>query len=705
MRIKRLEVRNFRQHAVLDQDFGTGIIGIFGVNGAGKSNLLKALKYNVTGDYGDETSKEGNINRNIVAGEKAYVAGTWEHEGQEFELYRSLSSPKQHFIQGGTILTSVTGIQEQLERMLKMPLRMIKDFLFVDQWKIFEFLLAEKADRSKALSHLCGTADLEALWADLGERISKDQSLGVPPELDLGTERLQNLIASQQGALDSVTEQLGEAQAEILPVEELARLQQLVRDVQKQQMAAQQSQTLEARLQLAKRTLQAAEASGVPLRTRHELLSGQREQQSDQVDEYLQLLPQLEAVKTKEAKRASYLQQLSDPDPLPPTKSKSYKPKAELDAQLRTLESRLGEIRSTLDTFEQEGVVACPTCGTPVTSLDEHLEDLKVEEAEGKARQPLLRAAINAAHTYERQFREYERNLANHTAAHKSIRVRLEELGEPEVVMSEEEVTQIREYLAEFEQLDLQLTQATAAVRGWKENVHIPAETTVRTLQEQWDQLQQELEKQEMISPAEAGEAAESLQQHVSAEAVLGTLQRQQATLQQDLVDLSNKLQRAQSAQERYALGKSWLEDLEVWRGVVHRDNLPRLITESFLGDLAEKINTQLVSFGTPFLVEPGPDLTLTVCHNDGKKETSLLLSGGQKVVLAIAYRQAINPDEFLVLDEPTAGLDRNNLGCLADVLERWRVFTQQQGRQIIMVTHDERLERVFSQVIHLQAP
>jgi ABC-type lipoprotein export system ATPase subunit len=57
----------------------------------------------------------------------------------------------------------------------------------------------------------------------------------------------------------------------------------------------------------------------------------------------------------------------------------------------------------------------------------------------------------------------------------------------------------------------------------------------------------------------------------------------------------------------------------------------------------------------------------------------------------------------MMVLDEPTAGLDEHYLGCLADVLLRVNEVTKKRRQQIFMVTHDQRLERVFDQLIKFE--
>jgi len=127
----------------------------------------------------------------------------------------------------------------------------------------------------------------------------------------------------------------------------------------------------------------------------------------------------------------------------------------------------------------------------------------------------------------------------------------------------------------------------------------------------------------------------------------------------------------------------------------------------SVLEDLVDQVNELLNEFDGPFYVSAGDDLSFTVHNPDGSSEPAASKSGGEMVVLAIAYRLAVNSRfardvGMMVLDEPSAFLDQKNLGCLASVLQRICEVMKQRRQQLIMITHDQRLERVFDQLIEL---
>ena len=56
MRLNRLRLLNFRQHADTEIEFDSGLTGIIGPNGAGKSTILEAIAWAL---YGGDTARGG----------------------------------------------------------------------------------------------------------------------------------------------------------------------------------------------------------------------------------------------------------------------------------------------------------------------------------------------------------------------------------------------------------------------------------------------------------------------------------------------------------------------------------------------------------------------------------------------------------------------------------------------------------------------
>jgi putative ABC transport system ATP-binding protein len=83
-----------------------------------------------------------------------------------------------------------------------------------------------------------------------------------------------------------------------------------------------------------------------------------------------------------------------------------------------------------------------------------------------------------------------------------------------------------------------------------------------------------------------------------------------------------------------------------------------------------------------------------------GKRDTKArLLSGGQQQRVAIA-RALVADAQVLLCDEPTASLDGQTGGGVLDTLRR---LAHEDGRAIVIVTHDERVRRVADRLIHVE--
>ena len=73
-------------------------------------------------------------------------------------------------------------------------------------------------------------------------------------------------------------------------------------------------------------------------------------------------------------------------------------------------------------------------------------------------------------------------------------------------------------------------------------------------------------------------------------------------------------------------------------------------------------------------------------------------LSGGQKQRVAIARALVTNPG-ILLCDEPTASLDH---GSLEKVMEELKMLSQ-EGKAVVVVTHDPRLESYADRVVSME--
>ena len=177
MRLKSVSLTNVCQHRDLKLEFPLGVTGIFGSNGVGKSNLVKMIKASLTGDF--PNGRSANVCRLDYAedhpkGYKTVIETEWMHSGTDISITRRLKPSKDEMIIGATTLSKTRDINDHIESVLGLSSKVINEFIFVDQWSIFQFLSATPASRAKLFAHLCGTERIEKFWNLLGDQIRED---------------------------------------------------------------------------------------------------------------------------------------------------------------------------------------------------------------------------------------------------------------------------------------------------------------------------------------------------------------------------------------------------------------------------------------------------------------------------------------------------------------------------------------------------
>ena len=137
-----------------------------------------------------------------------------------------------------------------------------------------------------------------------------------------------------------------------------------------------------------------------------------------------------------------------------------------------------------------------------------------------------------------------------------------------------------------------------------------------------------------------------------------------------------------------------------------HWNNLPKTVSQANLELLVDDINDNLQMFNNPFYVEADQDLTFKVYFPGKSPVKAKQLSGGQKVILAIAFRAALDrvfghDVGMMFLDEPTAGLDADNVEFFHDALQQLAKKVH-GNRQLVVITHVQELGGVFDQLVEI---
>ena len=145
--------------------------------------------------------------------------------------------------------------------------------------------------------------------------------------------------------------------------------------------------------------------------------------------------------------------------------------------------------------------------------------------------------------------------------------------------------------------------------------------------------------------------------------------------------------------------------DLKRIQKVLEPNGLPRLIRLK-VKKIIEMLMQQFIArFGIDALgIELDSEYNVYLLTRDGKKSVTML-SGGERIALALAFRLAIaralgGKLSVLILDEPTIHLDEERRRELVEVLRQGHRLLG--VNQMIVVTHDRELEEVADVVVEV---
>lgn len=698
MRLKSLQLYNICQHRHLEWRFDSGLIAILGRNGSGKSNALNSLYAGLTGKFSRHSrGKQGYIRQAADPGEESKIVIEAEHGGTSFTMVRSLRPDSRCLTIDGRELTKEADIGEALFEQLKLTPKLLDTYVFVGQWRMFDFIGTD-TDRATQLMRLCGTEKAETCWDLLGRQLDTDRVLGGSVIDNSDELRLQ--LADYQRRCAAMEETLTLRKADVLPPAEAQLLTE--------QLA--QGKRLE-RLRGELPALREQEAAALA-KAKQDVATCRVQQ--DKVSQLEVKLAELRdaAEKAREAD-ANYREQeklwrrrqaceLALSGLAPPVEVPEGPPAEMIQAlqrEIRDAERLMDRHQDIVDAWEN--AAACPTCGTPVekTSIDVAAsrkildQQRAIVNAAGDKLQKANKAAA-ARRAYEKALESYEGQKALYTA---------QMAGAENAVCPTRPDTSA---IAACRQLETTLDQARREVAELA-RVKEAAKGAHQALKARVASAEAEIASLHGTDDVQLREAAKRLATSQAAATEVAQLSAQVSTLRRVAEDVEKQLTALQERLQRSAKLKGWVKALERARSIVHRENLPAQVHRRRMEEIVERCNDTLDLFGRPFTVTATDNLDMTAHFVDGTVTHSGDLSGGQKMVLALAYRLAVNSlfarqIGLLVLDEPTASVDGQYVDQMTDVFADLGRAAKASGQQIIVVTHEERLQQVFDQVIRL---
>jgi DNA repair exonuclease SbcCD ATPase subunit len=713
MRISHVLLRNICQHRQREFDLSPGLNVFLGHNGSGKSNALKAIYAAVTNDWRRNAGpKETNIYQLAAANEPSAVEVTFEHHGAEYRVTRDLPTGQALKIPGETkMITRDALVNQQLMQILGVTPEILDNYIFVDQWAMFDFLTATDTERAKAFARLFGTLAAEEAWKTLGDKLN---TIEVPQILaDLEGQR--DGLQQAQVRIDTLSQQLSRYANLPERPDSNSVDRQAVRDAHRRAGLAKDIVQCEERIAAATREHKAVSEERTQFQSDLEALTVARQGNQSSLDSARAALVNWNTLRTVQEARARLETQLekhrSEEASHPkPNRCGNYVSDLDVDYNNRHdfLKGEIARAERFVRSFDSSaGCAECPTCFTPVANLQQAVDEAKAALPEMKKEYEEKHRWIDYSREIDRREREWITWLNSWKPRLAELEQQLAGLQTIERPVHDESVlnkvvTDARELEEAIQGTQKEIKAIDRQIGELAGGLDIERKALAR--------YKAEISALVMVSPEalvtieqRLAEEAQAFQDRARLRGELETERRYHQAFQDSITMLEG--QRAEA--ERLKLLTQHLGEM---RSVLHRDNLPRIVAQHFLRELQVETNEFLGLFEAPFRVEADDNLSFRALFHDGNNQPAARLSGGEKVVLALAFRLSVNSMfaqdvGLLCLDEPTVGLDEHNLGCLQTAMERLREITRARGLQVIMVTHERSLGHLFDKVIDFSEP
>jgi exonuclease SbcC len=698
MRINKVSLTNFCQHAQREDEFGPGIIGIIGPNGSGKSNYVKSILRGITGASGNPGRKEEDVTWGQDKGLVEVEFTVNEHTGV---VRRQLASSSCSLKYGDKVVRTAKEVDQLMEGLIGVSKSVLTDMVFVQQGAIEGILFQRPADRAKALQNLFGTASAETLRTLLLDEINNThvESRAEP------IARLERMLSETQAHIDYIDGCLSAVQPDSLERMETlrtaishfrARVQaEMNLQVINTQLVANQDEllTIQKQFQADQRYHDSLKENLELVRSDYEI--SQKRIQSQQAIK-LQMEEQTRLLKEKEAIVAQLAQ-------VAPVLTVDLDRLKKLAGYCEELRASIAVSKKVVSNKEGE----CPTCRQPITPqhISRHQASLSSEEPQLGMYEKDLREQKLLHDKYQQE--HYRWMAAQNSAKGNLERVegRLKVLGE--INFADIDISADLQLVSSFQASEKLVQTLAVKLSGLESRWH--------ALERQRDQLLEQINR--LRSQAGSGEPLPDISKM---ETDLRQLERERETvsrLQGEKVELirtltvdSQQLESYKNEEAATGARREWRALIERVRMVLHRDQLPNIVAQAYLGALNTKLSDYLSIFESPFTAQIKTDISIECQFSGGHIAQAERLSGGQKVMLGIAFRFAIydlfaQSLGFMVLDEPTVYLDSDHVESVFTLLERVKSYSATAGLQLIVVTHEMRLAGVLDKVINLGLP
>lgn len=687
MIITDLELTNFRIHRKLKLKFKSGITGIIGDNGSGKSSIVEAIQFALTG-----LLFEGNKEEAISLGEDSgSVVLKFLLNDKVGTITRFLPESKVTLSYGGGIPLKKAGeIKELWDKLLQVGPEIISKVIIAQQGNIPLLFSGESSIREKVFQKIFLVPNTEKIRG----AITKNYLKQLPPLLSIeDPATLQTCIDTHQKEIAAINEELESLKC--LTEDEVDEFKARLRFLCKCEDDAGSKMMLDAAL-----VDETANKNAIleVVKELEALLN------SINIKDYEKQRGVLLQQKSLFQQKLKLEQQLIDNEQIIIDESEMNETKLELDGlveQGKKLSDSLLRIKITIENnrkqierFKQlDGQALCYTCNQPLHSVVELTKMLEAELAESKASYEKLNAEIKEHNANELSVKKAHLYFTETLGERNRIKQTLDQFKG--ISFSEDDLSTYSEVIETYRDYEKNLTEENLKLSN--------SNSKLKLLQREISALAifegtpQELEEEKALI-ANAITVNTENTRWVQSKRV--ELQMKEYTLD----DLIQRLARSKENQEKNKKRNRYSEILSAANDALQMSNFPRKLILNYAEVVSDYLQEKLQDFNMPYTAKVADNFKIEMYDTEGRKLPKV--SGGQEIQVGIALHLALHElfsqsFPLLVIDEGTTHLDTANRKAYFELVKKLKESDKLQ--QIIIIDHDIQLSEVVDNVIELE--
>lgn len=682
-----LTLSNFRNIRRLKLAFKQGVTGIIGINGTGKSSIIEAIQWLLTGKLFDNASRAEALK---IGEDSGYGILNFELNGKPGSIERHLDASTVILKYDGEEKKKAGEVKELWDSLLQVNTEIIERVIIAQQGHIPMLFSGDKSIREKIFQKIFLVPNTEKIRRVIFDKYIK---LAPPVYVVEDADELNSKLAKLIMELELFNNNETRLKADILEREELEQLQERLRFIKKCEQDATKCSESQETLYELKRSKQEIETNIAELT---ELVDG------------LDIANYKQQLQTLEVQRTLYQNKLKLESELAglvlPFSELEY---VELIAKLALannsllgLTEAMGEAKGKLATTNGQlqhysslkGKGTCTTCGQSLKSVANLITQLEAtktgEEASVKSIYLKLNNLKQEIATLDEQIQEYNKSLKEITRI-KDTLIPLKHIvfDEEVYLLIKEAINQYAKYETDLKNENKYLSDVLYSIKLEQQKLESYSvyDADGVTMGEMKEEIQKLLNQQ-----AETTQALQSLKYAIDAK-------------QMAIVELRNRIRVNTENIVKNNKRATYLSALNKVYDVFHSSNFPQKLIMKYAATLTEYLQENLDNFNLPYNVRLNEQFNFVLTDDNGNILPKA--SGGQQIQIGISLHFALHnlfsqSFPLMIIDEGTTHLDSENRAAYFAMLKQVK---QKKMKQLIIIDHDPELMTVVDHVIELK--